>query len=250
MTPHITINCVSKSYDEVKVVDSFNLSIKKGDFVVLLGPNGCGKTTLLNIVCGILKPDSGNILVDSMAGKCLSVGYVPQNAKNSLLPWKTNFDNISLPLELKQIFDKNIINILIKELLNRFKINIALQDYPYELSGGQQQLVAILRGFAVGSGFLVLDEPFEGIDYETRRELQIKLLEMWKTSCATVLLVSHNIDEAIFLANKIVVLSKKPAKVIAIYDNELPYPRNYEILTEPRFTELKKKVLVALEGIS
>lgn len=198
----LRIEKLSFSYKHLKIIDNFSLDVKKGEFICLLGPSGCGKTTLLKCIVGLLSPYSGKIIIN---GK---TNMVFQEYNKSLFPWKTVNENVIFGL--KQGHNKKRAEHYLKLVnLEKFKNN-----YPFELSGGMQQRVAIARALAYDSDILVFDEPFNSLDMETRNNMQSELNNIWKKSKKTIIFVTHNIDEALILSNKIVVLSNRPLKKI------------------------------------
>lgn len=237
---------VSKSYknkkDIVRVLDKVSFKIADGSFLGIFGPNGSGKTTLLNIIASIIKHESGEITYQNRPIESAKVSYIFQNYRETLFPWLKVIDNITLPLKLEGVKKNNRDN-RSKELIKKFNLQIDLNEYPYNLSGGQQQLVALLRGLIVKPDLLLLDEPFSALDYQTTLSLYQKLLEIWGHTKTTIIFVSHNIDEAIFLSNKLIMLSSKPTRVIIDKDVNLPYPREISLLTTNNFNNLKAELL-------
>lgn len=238
----LKIDNLKKVYDHngnsVEVFDSFNLEISRGEFVGIFGPNGCGKTTLLNLISGLDKEFSGKIDFDNKA----KTSYIFQNYRESIFPWLTIADNISYPLKLRGLSKKEQSNAA-QSICNQFNIKFNLSDYPYTLSGGQQQLVAILRGLITKPDILLFDEPLSSLDYQTTLFMLKKIQEIWQETKTTVIFISHDIDEAITLSQKIILLSNKPTKVIKIFDNRLHYPRKTDIMGTNEFVELKHNIL-------
>lgn len=251
---HIQIRNLSKRYSHsvdgevyyVDVLDNINLQVKKGEFVTFFGPNGCGKSTLLNVIAGLLEPDVGSIRIEGVPPQMARIGYIFQNYRESLFPWKKNIDNIAFPLELQKISIKERRN-KVRDVLGQLEIEIPENLYPYQLSGGQQQLSAIVRAFIYEPDVLVMDEPFSSLDYQTRYFMQGKLLDICARENSTVLFVSHELDEAIFLADRIVLLDKRPAKIISILENTFPRPRNHAIIETKEFFDMKTKALRLLK---
>jgi len=236
---------VRKSYfngQNTVVYDNFNLEIEKGEFVSIFGPNGCGKSTLLNIIGGITEVDQGKV---EFGGKPISrakIGCVFQDYKSSLFPWLSIRNNIGLPLKLMGVSPQKrskLVDLLMQQYNIDFKTNI----YPYELSGGQQQLVALLRSLIIKPDILLLDEPFSSLDYQTTLIMLGKVSRIWQKNRITTLFVSHEIDDAIFLGQKIALLSAKPTKILKIFPILLPYPRDISVMASPEFNRIKNKVL-------
>lgn len=239
-----------RTKESVEVLRDINLSVDKGNFVTLFGPNACGKTTLLNTIAGLIDYDSGSIYIGDKRPEDANIGYVFQNYREYLLPWRTNIGNIALPLELKRNVNRSGGKLKreekyqkIRDFLKKLDIHIPEEAYPYQMSGGQQQLIALVTALIVGPDVLLLDEPFAALDFETRTRMHDKVLEIWKRTCTTILCVSHGIDEAIYLSDKIVLLTKRPARIIEILDNTLPRPRNQEMIEWQEFFELRNKAL-------
>jgi len=242
----IEIKNLKKAYHNnqqtVEVFGDFNLNVNDGEFITIFGPNGCGKTTLLNIVAGILTPDFGEINYNNKPIDSLRIGFVFQDYRNSLFPWLRIKDNISFPLRLKNI-DRKSRDDEVAKMCKKFSCTFNLESFPYELSGGQQQFISLLRGLIINPKVYLLDEPFSSLDYQTTLSMLEKLSEIWQKTKITTLFVSHEIDEAIFLSQRIVLLSNKPSSIIKIFDNPLPYPRKISLLGTPEFAKLKKEIL-------
>jgi NitT/TauT family transport system ATP-binding protein len=248
----IYIKNLNKTYTQkgeiYNVLCDFNLEINSGEFVTVFGPNGSGKSTLLNLISGLDEPDKGEILIGGKSNKDSKVGFVFQNYNESMLPWRTVEGNIRLGIEATtySVSDiSKISNLLIQTGLESIK-----NKHFFELSGGQKQLTAIARSFAFEPEVMLLDEPFSALDYSITKKMQLKIMEMWQNHNSifsqnplTILFISHDLDEAIFLADKIVILSPRPCKIKEIIEVKLPRPRNLEMLESIEFFELRKKVL-------
>jgi NitT/TauT family transport system ATP-binding protein len=244
----LSLQSVSKSFvngqkEEVSILDCINIDVQSGEFVTVFGPNGAGKSTLMNMVSGLDKPTSGNIIWDRPDRE---VSYLFQDYKASLLPWKTAYQNIALPLQWKG-FNRNQIKSKIAMLVERFQISIDLNAYPFTLSGGQAQLVSILRSLAIEPDLLILDEPFSALDYLNSILLLLKLQDIWLKSNFTGIFISHNIDEAIFLGDRLVILSPKPTTIVDIIEINLPRPRQISFLSDPIFAQIKQR---AINGVN
>ena len=233
---------LSKTYqhngNSIKIFDALNLEVLRGEFIGIFGPNGCGKTTLLNLISGLDKLFLGEIKFNNK----VKISYIFQNYRESIFPWLTIADNISYPLKLHGYTRKEQ-KTAAQEICNRFDIKFNLFNYPYTLSGGQQQLVSILRGLITNPDILLFDEPLSSLDYQTTLFMLNKIQEIWQETKTTVLFISHDIDEAITLSQKIILLSVKPTKIIKIFDNHLNYPRNTGVLGSREFVELKCNIL-------
>lgn len=227
---------------ETLAVDNVSLYVDDKEFVCFLGPSGCGKTTLLRIIAGLDTPDSGEIILD---GTRITIpdskrGMVFQ--EYSLFPWRNVTENIIFGPEMKGVARKKAIQDAEKYLelvgLTQFK-----DSFPYELSGGMRQRVAIARALANEPEVLLMDEPFGALDAQTRNSLQHQLLEIWNKKHITILFVTHSVDEAVFLADRIVVMTARPGKIKEIIKVDLPRPR---IRTSPEVNKLRTAVLQLL----
>lgn len=240
----LTVSALRKTYQnqqKTKVFDNFDLNINKGEFVAIFGPNGCGKSTLLNAIAGITDIDGGKISFEGKETDKLNMGFVFQDYKNSLFPWLKAKENIAFPLKIKGNSNKNITS-LIKKIYKKYNCNFKLGAYPYELSGGQQQMVALLRSLVINPDIFLLDEPFSSLDYQTTLLLLEQLSKMWHELKMTTLFVSHELDDAIFLAQKIILLSKKPTRVIKTFTVPFTYPRKLSIMGSREFSDIKRDI--------
>lgn len=249
----IKIENLSKEFSQpknkikiLKVLDDISLEIKDGEFIAFFGPNGCGKTTFLNLLSGIDKQTSGKIFINNKKPEKSKAGFVFQNYNESMLPWRTVEGNIELALEVQEINGKKKQQIT-SHLLKKVGLLEHKDKYFYELSGGMKQLTAICRAFAYNPELLLMDEPFSSLDYSTSRKMGLELLNIWKESKKTTLFVSHDVDEAIFLADKVVVFSHRPAKIRGIIEVELPRPRKLDVLSSKEFFDIRNKILRLFE---
>ena len=248
---YLYVRGVSKHYDTapdprlgaggLRVLDNISFTAGKGEFVTLVGPNGCGKTTFLRILAGLEEMDYGRILIGGKTVDEAKIGYVFQNYRESLYPWRTCLGNLMVPLELDGV-PRRQRKQKVEEFLWRIDMSIRKDAYPYELSGGQQQMLAILRTLIYEPDILILDEPFSSLDFQTTLYMQEKIMEVWEKTGVTVLFVSHNIQEAVYLADKVVVYSKRPARVIEVIQTELPRPRHYKVTESDQFFEVRNRV--------
>ncbi len=249
----LTIHSLSKTFKNstslnVSVLKNIDLYVNEGELVALIGPSGCGKTTLLDCIAGLAAYDSGVILVSDdkvVQGKHL-VSYMMQ--EDGLLPWRHVIDNVMLPLEIKGV-NKNNAKKQALPLLQQFELSGFEKHYPGELSGGMRQRVALARTYLVGRNVMLMDEPFSRLDALTKTALELWFLDIWQKNRKTVLFVTHDIDEAILLADRIYVLSTRPGRVIAEYRVSIPRPREFDASTTFQFIALKKKLLQALRSI-
>ncbi len=236
---HLNKSYTEHSGSELAIFNDFNLEVKKGEFIGIFGPNGCGKTTLLNLIAGLDKPNSGNIIFDTPA---VRTAFIFQNYRESLFPWLSVKDNITYPLKLRGIPIAERYK-RAEKLTEQFGVKINLESFPYALSGGQQQFTAILRALMTEPDLILMDESFSSLDYQTTLFMLIKMQEIWEETGITFIFVSHEIDEAIFLAQRVILLSHKPTKVVKELVNSLPYPRTTHVMGTPEFTNLKHQAV-------
>ena len=222
-----------------------SLYVSAGEFVSIVGPSGCGKSTLFNVISGLLRPTSGRALLDGRAitGETGHVGYMLQ--KDLLVPWRTVVGNIVLGAALTRGVTADE-EADARALAVRYGLGEFLDHYPHGLSGGMRQRVALMRTLAVRRDVLLLDEPFGALDSQTRLEMQRWLLKVWSELDRTVLFVTHDVDEAIFLADRVVVMTPRPGRIEAEIPVTIFRPRGLETLTSPEFITLKRRVLELL----
>lgn len=229
--------------DTVDVLSDISLTIEAGSFVSIIGPSGCGKSTLLRLVAGLVQPSSGSIELDGarISGVGEKTGFVFQSY--ALFPWLNVADNIAFPLAMKNV-SKQQRRARALEYVERFGLRGFEGSYPAELSGGMQQRVAIARSLIDNAEVLLMDEPFGALDSQTRTRMQQFLLEVWQQTRCTVLLITHNIDEAVFLGQRVVCLTQRPASVGDDIRIESPYPRD---VTSDEFNVYRRRVLKFLD---
>jgi len=225
----LSIKNLNKTYhteegDEVVALSDINLHVADKEFVCFIGPSGCGKTTLLRITAGLEKPDSGTLTVNNepITGPGPDRGMVFQ--EYSLFPWRTVLKNITFSLELKKI-PKSEREKIARDFLEVVGLSKFADSYPHELSGGMKQRVAIARALVNDPDVLLMDEPFGAVDAQTRNRLQHELLNIWEKKKKTVLFITHSVDEAVFLADKVVVFTARPGRVKEVINIDLPRPR-------------------------
>lgn len=249
MTWKIELVGISKSYPTdagpLHVLNDVSLQVAEQQFVSILGPSGCGKSTIFNIICGLEEPDSGAIF---FSGKRLTdpskaLSYMPQ--KDLLLPWRKIIDNVILPLQIAGV-DQQSARQRAMELLDIFGLKGFEQHYPSELSGGMRQRAALMRTILTDRDVLLLDEPFGALDAITRFHMQTWLLDVWQRFQRTILFITHDVEEAIYLSDKVYVMSQRPSGIRLALDIPLSRPRHPEQVTSPEFVELKRTVLKAL----
>ncbi|MBP1760867.1 MAG: transporter ATP-binding protein [Firmicutes bacterium] len=210
--PCVKISDISKSMDQLFTLDNISLTVDNHEFAVILGTSGCGKSTLLNIIAGLISPDQGRIEIDGedWTGRTGRISYMQQ--KSLLLPHKDILDNVAIPLLLKGMARKKAHEIACQHLKD-FGLEGFENYYPQQLSGGMRQRAALLRTYLFTSDIMLFDEPFAGLDAITRRKMQLWLKDLWQNNKPSVIFVTHDIDEALLLADTIYVLSPRPAKV-------------------------------------
>ena len=241
-------NTVSSTVEQTAVINSLNLSVDAGEFVTIFGPNGCGKTTLLNIITGVIHDYTGQIAINGKKPIDARIGYIFQNYDDSLFPWAKVWKNISFALRLEGKSRKDCMEAA-EMLTSQLDITLPLDSYPYQLSGGQKQLVAICRALLFEPDLLVMDEPFSSLDHEARFIMQDKIQWLWKEKELTILFVSHEIDEAIFLADRLLLMTKRPSHVHSYYDISLPRPRHHKIMEEENFFKIRTEVLKSFREV-
>ncbi|MEM9504348.1 MAG: ABC transporter ATP-binding protein [Cyanobacteria bacterium P01_E01_bin.43] len=233
-----------KNYEN-RVLDSIQLSIQPGEFVCLLGPSGCGKSTLLNVIAGFLKPSAGYVLVDQMpiSRPGADRGFVFQ--QYSLLPWKTTFQNIELGLKIRGV-PKAERTERVHEYLNRVGLYKHRSSYPHQLSGGMQQRASIIRALVNSPSVLLMDEPFAALDAQTRHMMQEMLLGIWDDLKTTVIFVTHDIEEAIFLGDRICTMGVHPGRIKSEIPIDLPRPRHFDDTLSKEFLALHRQVFTCI----
>ncbi|MFS8908975.1 ABC transporter ATP-binding protein [Synechococcus sp. OH2] len=253
--PYLTLENVSKTYPtpkgEYPVLRDINLSVCEGEFVCIVGHSGCGKTTLLNMVSGFTQPTSGSVKLKGQPITAPGPDRMVVFQNYSLLPWLTVYENVYLAVQAvfpqKSQSEKHQI---VEEHLNLVGLGEAAQKYPPQISGGMKQRVAIARALAIRPAVLILDEPFGALDAITKEELQEELLRIWEEHRCTVLMITHDIDEALFLADRLVLMTSGPAATIGqIISIPFPRPRDRErMLEDPQYYRLRNSVLSYLYG--
>ena len=243
----ITVTNVSKIFkrkkNTFKSLENIDFNVNDGEFLCILGPSGCGKSTILRIMAGLDKPSSGKILIDNEAVtrpdcKC---GMVFQ--EYSLFPWRSVIENVAFPLEMKGVAEERY------RMAEDYLKIVGLQNFkdsmPHELSGGMKQRVAIVRSLAGDPDVLLMDEPFGALDIQTRNQLQRDLLKIWEDKGKTIVFVTHDIDEAIFLGDRIILMSKSPGKIAKIFEINIKRMRDR---LSPDFLHLKQEIMNLLES--
>jgi NitT/TauT family transport system ATP-binding protein len=229
----------------LEALGSVSFDVYPEEFVSIVGPSGCGKTTLLKIIAGLMAQSEGEIVVDrANFDPAREVGFVFQKAL--LLNWRRVLDNVLLPIEILRMERKKYLPKAM-ELLSLVGLEGFERSYPNELSGGMQQRVSLARALIHDPKVILMDEPFGALDAITREKMNLELLRIWAESKKTVIFITHEINEAVFLSNRVVVLSARPSRMIEAFDIDLPRPRNLDIRTSPRFGEYALQVYRMLE---
>jgi ABC-type nitrate/sulfonate/bicarbonate transport system ATPase subunit len=245
-TPRIELRGVSKTFvgegRTVPALRDLSLKVMPGEFVTIIGASGSGKSTLFNLCVGLLEPDEGSILVDGQEPRSRlgMLGYMPQ--RDLLLPWRSVLDNVLVPLDIQGV-PRNESREQALEMFSRFGLESFERDYPVALSGGMRQRAALLRTWLTGCDTLLLDEPFGALDALTRKELQDWLLRVWQEFGRTVVFITHDVEEAVYLADRVIVLSARPGTVKRELEVGLPRPRRQRMVAEPRFGALVRGLL-------
>lgn len=236
---HYTVYNDAGKKEDISVLRQFELDIKEGEFLAIVGPSGCGKSTFLNILAGLSKHTSGSITVDGeqVAGINSKQGVVFQGY--ALFPWRTVLQNVEVGLQIRGYRKKER-----RDIARNYIQLVGLQSfenrYPHELSGGMRQRVAIARSLAYQPDILLMDEPFAALDAQTRETLQSELLRIWDTHKKTIVFITHSLDEAIFLADRVAVMTARPGKIKEIIDISLERPRTAEVRNTEQFVKLRQ----------
>ena len=242
----IRVENLQKSFGEFAAVKDSNFVVADGEFFVLLGPSGCGKSTFLNVVLGLIKPDIGQIRLNGsiVSGPSQERAMVFQEF--GLLPWRTVTGNVELGLELKGVASAQRAE-RAQELVKLVGLAGFERHYPHELSGGMKQRVGLARALATEPEVLLMDEPFAALDAQTRDLMQAELLQIWERTQKTVLFVTHSIEEAAYLSDRVIVMTARPGRTKHIVMIELPRPRDYEMRLTPEFNEIKSRIWEVLK---
>lgn len=240
--PFITVCGLSKSFAGQVLYDNFDLDLPRGKLTTIFGPNGCGKSTLINMMSGLVPFDAGTVQIGGRDFRSARIGYVFQNYRDSLFPWLRALENIEYPLKVRSV-PRNQQRERVDRLLSAFEIKLDLTRRTYELSGGQQQLVAILRALVADPEVLFLDEPFSALDYEMTLYIRDKLQQVFLETGLTTVLVSHDLEEAVYLADRILLLGKRPTRIVELMRYDTERPRTIDIMSSPEFVATKQHAL-------
>ena len=245
---YLTLDLINKRFGDLEIIKNVTLNVHERDFLVILGPSGCGKSTLLRIIAGLEEPTSGSACLEGneISGPGAERGMVFQ--KYTSFPWLTVRENVEFGLKLRKIPDrerKQTVNVMLERVgLREFQ-----DAFPSTLSGGMQQRLALARTLAVNPRVLLLDEPFGALDAQTRSEMQLLLLDIWERDQPTTIFVTHDIEEAIFLGQRLILSTPRPFRIE--YERQIPfsYPRSLEIKTSPEFIKLEEEITVRLRKL-
>lgn len=230
----ILLKNVSKSFDDMEILKDINIKVNEGELVSILGPSGSGKSTIFNILTNIIKSDSGEVKIDG------NLSYMYQ--KDMMVPWKRVIDNIGIPLIFKGKSKKDARE-EVKKHIDEFGLSGFEFKYPSQLSGGMKQRANFLKTYLTCNDIMLLDEPFGALDSMTRRKMQKWLLDLTKEMNSTILFITHDIEEAILLSNRIYIISEKPAVIKGEIKVNLPKERNEDIVTSEEFIKIKKDII-------
>ncbi|WP_332693026.1 ABC transporter ATP-binding protein [Halalkalibacter lacteus] len=235
----------SKSEQSVLILNSLDFDVHKGEFISIIGPSGSGKSTIFRLITGLEEPLNGKILINGKEypNRYGKVGYMPQ--QDLLMPWRTILDNAALPLELKGI-KKQEAHKRVSDLLGEFGLKGVEKKYPGELSGGMRQRVSFLRTVLSGSSVLLLDEPFSALDAITRLSMQEWLLEQWEKWKTTILFITHDVDEALFLSDRVFVFTEAPVQKLVEVHVPLTRPREIRDINSPDVIAVKEQLIEQL----
>ncbi len=237
----LEVQGLTSLYDSLPILNDVSIHLNEGEFVSIVGPSGCGKSTLFHHISGIMAPEQGRILIDAedRTGRAGRVSYMYQ--KDLLMPWKKVVDNVALPLRLKGV-GKQESREKALELFELFGLEGFEKAYPYQLSGGMRQRASLLRTYLCNNDILLLDEPFGGLDAITRARLQDWLLELLARLDVSVLFITHDIEEALYLSDRIYVLSDRPATVCREFELHFDRPRERSLMADREFAKLKLEI--------
>ena len=248
MNPKIQVRSVGKIYQSpqgtVEALADVNLTVQEGEFVSLIGPSGCGKSTLLRILADLYQASSGEVIIRGSA-----TNNRPLNAvvfqEYAVFPWRTTLENVAFGLEMRGISKPERLEIA-RKYLDKVGLSRFVNNYPHQLSGGMKQRVSIARALANDPEILLMDEPFGALDAQTRTIMQEELLRIWEEERKTVVYVTHSIDEAVILGDRVVLMAANPGRIKSTYPVDLPRPRELAIRTTPEFNKIAQTIWLDL----
>lgn len=242
-TDKIVVKNLTKRFGDLTVLDDINFTVKEGEFLVIVGPTGCGKTTFLNLLSTLYEPTEGSIIIDGEPADPIkhNISFVFQEP--STLPWRTVRENIAYGMEVKK-FPKDKLEEELKKVMDIVGLTECADLYPNQISASMEQRVAIARAFAVNPDLLLMDEPYGQLDVKLRFYLEDELVRIWKEFKNTIIFITHNVEEAVYIAERVLVLTNKPTTIKTSIPIDLPRPRNY---LDEDFVELRKQVTDAIK---
>ena len=240
-TCRIEIEALAKDFGRLRVFENMSLEIGRRECVSIVGPSGCGKTTLLRCIDGLVEPSAGEVRLNGVRVTKPPIGVAVVFQQFGLFPWKTVYENVAYGLRLARA-PKREIDMKVPRFIELVGLDGFEKAYPYQLSGGMQQRTGLARALAVEPEVLLMDEPFASIDAQTREILQFELLRIWESRPTSMVFVTHSIDEAVLMGDRVVVLRGRPSHVAEVIDVGLPRPRTRETLSSPRFGEVREHV--------
>jgi len=236
----IVVKNLTKKFGELLVLDDINFTVDDGEFLCIVGPTGCGKTTFLNLLSNLLEPTYGNVFIDgeNIQPRKHNLAFVFQ--ESTCIPWRTVKKNITYGMEIKRRYSKKEMESKAVELMKLVGLIEVADHYPCDISSSMEQRVAVARAFAVNPDLLLMDEPYGQLDVKLRYYLEDELLKLWRKYKKTVIFVTHNIEEAVYLAERILVLSNKPTTIKSEIKLDLPRPRNF---LDPEFVRIRREIV-------
>lgn len=249
----LQIQNLSKRYwleresSQVLALSDVSLSVADGEFLAIVGPSGCGKTTLLNIVAGLLPYEEGSVLIDGKRVEGPGVDRAVVFQHSSLLPWRTIAGNVRYGMEMQKRFDEATMAERAERFINMVGLRGFEKHYPAEISGGMQQRVNLARALAADPAVLLMDEPFAALDAQTREFMQAELLKIWAKARKTVLFITHQINEAVYLADRVAVMSARPGRLKQVFEVPFPRPRTLALKRDPKFLEIEDAIWQLIE---
>ncbi len=240
-TCRIEIEALAKDFGRLRVFENMSLEIGRRECVSIVGPSGCGKTTLLRCIDGLVEPSAGEVRLNGVRVTKPPIGVAVVFQQFGLFPWKTVYENVAYGLRLARA-PKREIDMKVPRFIELVGLDGFEKAYPYQLSGGMQQRTGLARALAVEPEVLLMDEPFASIDAQTREILQFELLRIWESRPTSMVFVTHSIDEAVLMGDRVVVLRGRPSHVAEVIDVGLPRPRTRDTLSSPRFGEVREHV--------